>query len=173
MQLTKLGPIRQIAYVVPEIETAASLWIEQFGAGPFFKMEEVRFPGWTYLGESQDMPVDLMMGQLQGVMIELIRPHSRVPSVYSHAMTEAPVLHHYGLLVGNISDATRLIGVPPLTTACSMGGTPFSYNDTRGTLGLMVELIEAREDVCAIFDYIADASRGWDGREPVRVLNLK
>ena len=167
-----LGPIRQIAYVVPDVDAAASLWIRQFGAGPFFKVEAVRFPGWTYLGKPQDLAIDLMMGQLGGVMIELLRPHSREPSVYSHAIADGPVLHHYGLLVENLDDATRLVGVPPLNTGASMGGTPFSYNDTRGTLGVLVELIEARSDVCSIFDFIADAARGWDGRDPMRVLAL-
>jgi methylmalonyl-CoA/ethylmalonyl-CoA epimerase len=169
---TKLGPIRQIAYVVPDAEAAASMWIEQFGAGPFFKAEKVRLPGWTYLGQPQDMALDLVMGQLDGVMIELLLPYTREPSVYSHAFADGPVLHHYGLLVDNLEEATTLIGVPPLTTGTTMAGTPFSYNDTRSTLGVIVELIEARDDVRAIFDLIAGASKGWDGRDPLRALTL-
>jgi len=168
----KLGPIRQIAYVVPDVDAAACLWIRQFGAGPFFKVEAVRLPGWTYLGHPQDMAIDLMMGQLGDVMIELLRPHTLEPSVYSHAIAAGPVLHHYGLLVDDLQEATRLVAAPPLTTGTSMGGTPFSYNDTRSTLGVLVELIEARSDVRAIFDFIAGASRGWDGRDPLRALSL-
>jgi hypothetical protein len=172
MIATKLGPIRQVAYVVPDVEAAASLWIKQFGAGPFFKAAGVRFPGWTYKGKPQDLAIDLVMGQLGQVMIELLRPCTGEPSVYSHAMAEGPVLHHYGLLVDDLEEATKLVGVPPLTTGASMGGTPFSYNDTRSTLGVFVELIEARDDVCAIFDYIAAASDGWNGRDPLRALTL-
>jgi len=37
---------------------------------------------------------------------------------------------------------------------------------------VLVELIEARSDVRAIFDFIAGASRGWDGRDPLRALSL-
>jgi hypothetical protein len=172
MSTGNFGSIRQIGYVVPDVDAAALTWIEKFGAGPFFKVAGIRFPGWTYLGRPQELALDLAMGQLGGLMIELIRPGSHEPSVYSHAMAGAPVLHHYGLLVEDLETATRLLDGPPLTTATSMGGTPFCYHDTRSTLGLIVELIEARRDVCDIFDFIAGASVGWDRRDPLRALAL-
>ena len=167
----KLGPIKQIAYVVPDVEAAVAHWAEQFGAGPFYIIPGIRFPGWTYLGEPQDLPVDIVVGQLGGQQIEFVRPHSDVPSVYSHAIADRPVLHHYGLLVDDLEAAIERAGNPPtVTSGHSALGTPFTYNDTRPQLDVMVELITTGPDVMAMFDLVERAAVGWDGRNPLREM---
>ena len=166
-----IGRIDQVCYVVDEIEPAVEQWVHDFGAGPFFLMAGIRFPEWTYLGEPQDLALDLAVGQLGAMQIEFIRPHSDHPSAYSHAMTGGPVLHHYGVIVSDLPAATARLGNPrELATARSPAGTPFSYVDCRKDYGMLIELIEGGEDVRGIFALVRQASEGWDGSEPLRAF---
>ncbi|MFM2115635.1 MAG: hypothetical protein RI908_1376, partial [Actinomycetota bacterium] len=45
-----LGPIRQTAFVVRNIEEAAHEWIDRYGVGPWF-ISEMDFPDTVYRGE--------------------------------------------------------------------------------------------------------------------------
>lgn len=166
-----IGQIDQICYVTDDIEAAVRQWVDHFGAGPFFLLPNIAFPGWTYLGEPQELHMDLAVGQLGEMQIEFIRPHSAEPSAYSHAMTGGPVLHHYGIIVDDIDMAADRLGKPPvLSTAVSPGGTPFAYLDCRKDYGLVFELIERREDIIATFRLVKEAARDWDGSESLRPL---
>lgn len=168
-----IGKIDQICYVTEDIGQSVEQWAHEFGAGPFFLMDSVQFPDWTYEGKPQDLTLDLAVGQLGPTQIEFIRPHSRKPSVYSHAMSGGAVLHHYGVLVDNLEQASGLLGNPnAVATARSGAGTRFSYVDCRPKYGLIFELIEKGEDILSIFGMVADASPGWDGKEPLRPLVL-
>lgn len=165
------GTIDQLAYVVPDVDAAVSRWVKLFGAGPFFIMPGIRFPDWKYKGEPQDLPVDIVVGQLGSQQIEFIRPHRDIPSVYRHAMSDVPMPHHLGLLVDDLELANAMIAeCETLVTGRSPSGTPFTYNDTRNTLGMMVELIQRAPDINAIFELVRNASVGWDGRDPLRTL---
>ncbi len=168
------GQIDQICYVVDDVEAAVGLWVGRWGAGPFFQMQGVSFPDWTWRGEAQDLSLDLAIGQLGAMQIEFIRPHSDQPSVYAHAMTGGAVLHHYGVLVDDIDAAMATLGHPPvMVTAKSGMGTPFVYADCREDFGLVVELVTKGPDVVAIFDTVRDAASGWDGRNPLRPLAVE
>ncbi len=163
------GHVDQIAFVVPDVDKAVERWVRLFGAGPFFIIPGIRFPNWTYFGKPQDLPVDIAVGQLGDLQIEFVRPHRNILSVYRHAMGETAIPHHLGLLVDNLADANALVADEPVvTTGNSTLGTPFTYNDTRASLGLMVELIQRGQDVMMMFDHVRMAAQGWDGRDPLR-----
>ncbi|GGC33464.1 hypothetical protein GCM10011371_21110 [Novosphingobium marinum] len=166
-----IGHIDQICYVTDDIEAAVAKWHREWGAGPFFMLAGVKFPEWTYLGEPQDLPMDLVVGQLGPMQIEFIRPHSDKPSAYSHAMTGGCVLHHYGVVVDDLKEAEARLGNPvALATATSAGGTPFSYVDCRKEYGMVIEMIEGREDVLGIFSLVREAAKGWDGNDLLRPM---
>ena len=85
--MLKLGPLRQLGYVVPSAADAALTWNRRYGAGPFYLLEQVQFPGWTFRGEAQQLPLDIAFGQLGDVMLEFITPHSGLESVYSDSQS--------------------------------------------------------------------------------------
>ena len=47
-----LGEIRQLGYVVPDIEAAMHHWSSVMGVGPFFYNPKVPIEGYTYGGEA-------------------------------------------------------------------------------------------------------------------------
>src|SRR5437899_647859 len=62
-----LGQIHHIAYVVDEIEPAARRLHEQFGAGPFFYLDEVPVEHVTSRGE----PAEFLHGSAFGICNEV------------------------------------------------------------------------------------------------------
>ena len=169
-----LGPISQLGYVVTDLRAATNLWVDLFGAGPFFMIENVEFPGWSYRGVETPTPLDIAAGQLGSVVIELILPRGDGPSAYRDSFAHGTGgLHHYGVLANDPDAAARHFApAAPITTACTGVGTRFGYFDARPQLGVMVEIIEAGPDVCELFAMIAGAAQGWDGTDRVRPLTL-
>ena len=49
-------------------------------------------------------------------------------------------------------------------------GFQFVFIDTVASLGHMVELYRPVSALVGFYDMVADAAAGWDGSEPVRVL---
>ena len=169
-----LGPIAQLGYVVIDLPAAIDLWIDMFGAGPFFLFENVEFPGWSYRGVETPTPLDIAAGQLGSVVIELILPRGDGPSAYRDSFAPGTGgLHHYGVLVDDPDAAARHFApAAPITTACTGVGTRFGYFDARPQLGVMVEIIETGPDVRELFAMIAGAAQDWDGTDRVRPLAL-
>ena len=54
MSMLKLGPVRQVAYVVKDIETAMQEWIK-LGVGPWFYAAKVPVENFTYKGQPSDV----------------------------------------------------------------------------------------------------------------------
>lgn len=169
-----LGPICQLGYVVTDLPAATDLWVDMFGAGPFFMFENVEFPGWSYRGVETPTPLDIAAGQLGSVVIELILPRGDGPSAYHDSFAAGTGgLHHYGVLAENFDAAARHFAPAlPVTTASTGAGTRFGYFDARPQLGVMVEIIEGGLDVRELFAMMADAARGWDGADRIRPLAL-
>lgn len=168
-----LGKIMQLGYVVEDIRQAMDFWLEKTGAGPFFVLDNIAFDDWCWQSKPQHLPMDIAFAQLGDLMIELIRPHGREPSVYAHCQGHTPQLHHYGFLVERIEDAEEQLSVgDALVRARASSGSPFGYYHTRPELGLISELIEKSDEIEGLFGLCREAARGWDGREPVRLISL-
>jgi methylmalonyl-CoA/ethylmalonyl-CoA epimerase len=172
--ISGLGPVAQLGYVVTDLAAAFDLWVDMFGAGPFFLFENVEFPGWSYRGVETPTPLNIAAGQLGSLVIELILPRGEGPSAYRDSFAKGTGgLHHYGVLVDDPDAAARHFApAAPVTTACTGAGTRFAYFDARPQLGVMVEIIEHGPDVRELFGMIADAAKGWDGTDRLRPLAL-
>lgn len=169
------GVVRQLGYVVEDLQAAADCWVQQFGAGPFFLLEGISFPRWSWRGVPQSLALDIMIGQYGNAMVELIKPRSREPSVYAHCLGQSlnAVPHHYGFLVPNVDEAAaRLISAPALSMGATPGGSRFGYFDTRASIGVLTELIEETAETRGLMALTAEAAVGWDGRDPYRRLDL-
>jgi len=167
-----VGPFWQLAYVVPDVEAAAQSWSDRYGAGPFFLMEGVSFPGWHYRGAPQDLSFDLATGQWGHWNIELIAQHTDHPSVYRDVIAAGQTgFHHFATMVDDLDTAlAHFPDAPPVTTAHTPGGAHFAYIDTRNEIGGMLELVEDRQDIRDILAMVRAASLGWTGTEVLRAF---
>jgi len=161
--------IRQLGYVTNDIEASAMAWVETMGAGPFFILPGMGFKSWTYLGETQEMTLDIAFGQVGDMMIELIRPNGPWPNVYGQSMPDGCVPHHQGCLVSDVEASSRLLGREAVTRAELSAETELRYFDCRDKTGLFVELITDNEESRGFFATAIEAASSWDGKsDPVR-----
>jgi hypothetical protein len=84
--------------------------------------------------------------------------------------------HHVGVWVQDFDRVKahyETLGYPAVTTggAPDIGGR-FAYMDARIDLGVMVELVEWRQDLADFQDMLIREATGWDGSNAVREVQL-
>ncbi len=80
-----LGPVRQVGYIVDDIEAAALDWVTRFGIGPWRVKTSVVFDSCTYRGVAIDVDIAIATATSDGLEIELIAPKGGPASMYSDA----------------------------------------------------------------------------------------
>lgn len=169
-----LKPAVQIAYFVSDIRSAAERMHRSFGAGPFYVIENIRLARAEHRGESCLFVHSSAYGQWGSVMLELVQQDVEGPSPFRDLFPPgAEGLHHVATFVDDVEaaiDAYAKAGLPLATRAWTTSGTQFAFVDARATLGHMIELYVPDAGLQGFYDFIRDASIGWDGRDPVRTL---
>lgn len=164
--------IFQNAWVVPDLEEAASRWVDQLGVGPFYVMVQDNLTDVTYRGEPGELSMRVALAQAGPMQIELIEQVSSTPSAYRDGVPEGEMgFHHMCVWTHDIDADTAYfadLGYPAATMGRS--GARFAYYDTRPLLGCMLEVVEHLPRIEAMFGRIADAAVDWDGTDPIRSI---
>ena len=169
-------PVRQLAYKVNDLEAAAAAHHRAFGSGPFFVLRHVKLASSVHRGVEQAFDHSSAYGQWGSVMVELVVQHNPDPSalhdMFPHG-SGAEGLHHAALFVDDLDTAIARFeagGAPLAQLSVTQTGTAFAFVDTRASLGHMLELYEPTAQLTGFYDLVADAAKGWDGRDVVREL---
>jgi hypothetical protein len=169
MPPTWLGPIRQSAFIVDDIDAAAMEWVNTHGIGPFFAYR-VEVEGAVYKNRPTPMRADMALAQTGMQQIELIRPDADVPSIYNDFIDAGlSGLHH----VCYWADLDRSIG-HFTDMGCTLVQHGRTGNDNRfayltGTPGVpYVEIVDPNDTMARFFSGIASAAENWDGTDPIR-----
>lgn len=169
-----LGPPVQIAYAVPDVESAARSWAARSGAGPFFVREHIALTDVVIRGRPGTFDHSSAYGQWGPVMVELVEDHGDGPSPVRDVFPRAGSgLHHLAFFVENVDAAVEDLqtqGHAVAMSARTAGGLVFCFVDTRPSLGHMVELYEPTPGLRAFYSMVRAASEDWDGVDPVRLL---
>lgn len=157
----------QIAYPVDDVVAAAERFSRRTGAGPFFVLQRIPLARSRVLGV--DMPFDhsSAYGQWGDVMVELVQEHTP-PLVLPGAG-----IHHLAFMVPDLAGAMNEVRGHDWTEvlwAATATGQEFAFAHAP-ELGHLVEMYEPSERLLGFYERVADASRGWDGSDPVRLLN--
>ncbi|WP_433250103.1 VOC family protein [Actinomadura nitritigenes] len=170
------GVIRQLGYVVPDITSAITHWVERLQVGPFFYIERQPVNHFVFRGEPSAPPqISVALAQAGPVQVELIQQRDDVPSAFRE-FTDAG---HEGLQhVAYWTDAFDALvvragelGYTELQSGRSGSGRPderFGYFTAGGHTGTVVEFSEVAGRKAALFDAVAAAAADWDGADPVR-----
>jgi catechol 2,3-dioxygenase-like lactoylglutathione lyase family enzyme len=165
----ELGPVVQIAYAVPDAESAARRWAVRHRAGPFFLARRIPVDDVVVRGVPGVFAHTSAYGQWGGLMVELVQRDSDDPS----PLTELPCgLHHLAFFVDDLDAASSALGTAgvPLAMSARAGETRFLFHDARADLGHFLELYEPSSRLLGFYAMVRDAALGWDGRDPVRVM---
>ena len=167
----EFGVVRQVAYVVRDLDVALKYWTEFLKAGPFFMFKHSQMDKQKYRGGPSDVDVSLAVGNSGDVQIELIQCETDAPSVYKEFLDAGRVgVHHVGLMPEHYDEARRDYESKGFEAAfeCSISGTSLVYYDTVDEVGHFTELWQKSDAFIDFMKFVRDASIDWDGRDPVR-----
>lgn len=174
MSLT-FGPMRQLGYVVPDLDAALDVWTRQHGVGPFFRTDEMVLTGFTYDGVEQ-APTRLAMalGNSGDMQIELIEPLDDHPSMFTEFLQERPGggLQHWASWPEDYDDRLAAALAAGLRVG-QAGDSPrgrFVYLRDPLAPATGVEMAELTESRRQVYGAVAAAALGWDGSDPVRPM---
>ncbi|MGA7975527.1 MAG: VOC family protein [Pseudolabrys sp.] len=167
-----LGEIRQLGYVVPDIESAMRYWADTMGVGPWFYNPKVPIEDYQYDGRCYDVHNSVALANSGFAQVELIQTRNDAPSMYRDFLQAGHVgLQHIAYWTEQFD--RDLAAMEARGFRVKMGGTVgangrFVYFDKEMHPGTVIELSEVVGPKGAMFRAIHEASVGWDGSDPVR-----
>ncbi len=168
-----LEGVAQTAFIVPDLTAAIQHWVADLRAGPFFVLPNLLVPGQTYRGEPSRADVTLAMGFAGHMMIELIQPLDKNPSVYRETIDKRGYgYHHMGIACADVeasaADYATRGWLEAYRAAVPTGGeVVYLDNGTGADLGF-IELLPVTPGMDETFTRFWEASRNWDGTDPIR-----
>ena len=170
-----LGEIRQVAYIVPDIEAAMKHWSEVMGVGPWFYNPRVPIRNYHYRGQQYEPHNSVALANAGSLQIELLQTRNDVPSMYrDFRLAGYQGVQHVAYWTENF-DADLARAEAAGFKVCMGGevgenGRFVYFEDTSGLPGTTIELSEVAGPKGRMFTMIREASQDWDGRDPVRAF---
>jgi len=167
-----LGQIRQLGYVVPDIEEAMEWWSEVMGVGPFFYNPRVPIEDYRYQGLSYEVENSVALANSGFIQVELIQMRNDAPSMYRDFLRAGHTgLQHVAYWTVDYDRDLALMQAQGF--AVKMSGQVgsdgrFCYFDKELHPGSVIELSEVKGPKGRMFDMIREAAVDWDGRDRVR-----
>jgi catechol 2,3-dioxygenase-like lactoylglutathione lyase family enzyme len=167
------GEIRQVAYIVPDIEAAMAHWAGVMGIGPWYYNPRVPIRNYHYRGEHFEPHNSVALANAGSLQIELLQTRNDVPSMYRD-FTRAGHrgVQHVAYWTENF-DADLARAEAAGFVVCMGGevgenGRFVYFEDISGLPGTTIELSEVAGPKGRLFTLIREAAVGWDGADPVR-----
>lgn len=168
-----LGPLKQVAYVVRDIEQAMAGWIA-LGVGPWFLMEQLVPIEFRYRGGPSTPPrFSLAVANCGDMQIELIQQHDAAPSLYLDTLAQSGecaqhvafwTAHRFAEICRELL-AQGFVEGHAGSMATDRG--PFAYFVHPKIPSLMIEITDT-SGKDGFHRQVRQAAVGWDGCDPVR-----
>ena len=166
------GPLRQMGYVVRDIEGAMRHWIDVCGVGPWFYAERLPLTAFSYRGARHDgIHLSVALANSGDVQLELIQQRCETPSMGRDFLAAG----HEGLQHwSSWPEDYDLLYQRALANGYAVGqegDSPrgrFVYFADEGHPGTVIEMAELTPARRRIFDQIRAAAQNWDGADPIR-----
>ena len=169
-----LGGVRQVGYVVRDIEKAMQHWSEVLGVGPWFYKEDVGTTEFRYRGRASTPPrLSIALANSGDLQIELIQQRDDAPSLYLDSLNRG------GECAQHVAFWT-LDGFDELTALLLERGYVEGHGGRMGSRGRfayfvhpdlpsgMIEISEMTGGKGEYFAEIRKAAEAWDGAAPIR-----
>jgi hypothetical protein len=168
-----LETIRQLGYVVSDLDAAVEYWVQALNAGPFFLIKHCALRNQIFRGQPSNVDVDIALGNSGDVQIELIFQHNDISSVYNESSASGHVgLHHIGLMPTDYEGTCKQYIDRGYETAfqATVSGAELVYFDTRKAIGHYTELWERSNVFDNVARLVEEAAVGWDRKKPLRPM---
>jgi len=170
------GEIRQVAYLVDDIEAAMDYWANVLGVGPWFYNPRVPIVNYIYRGQRYEPDNSVALANSGDLQIELLQTRNDVPSMYrDFARAGLSGVQHFAYWTEHF-DADLVRAEAAGFRVCMSGEVGengrFVYFETAANdgawPGTVVELSEVAGPKGRLFKLIREAAADWDGGDPVR-----
>ena len=167
-----LGPIRQLGYVVDDIEAGMKYWSEVMGVGPWFYNPRVPIEDYTFDGQRHEPHNSVALANSGDMQVELIQTRNDAPSMYRDYRAKGlRGLQHVAFWTTQYETDLAMMEARGFTvkmSGCVGKNGRFAYFAEENHPGTCIELSEVVGPKGEMFDLIRDASVNWDGTDPVR-----
>jgi hypothetical protein len=166
--------IVQMAWVVDDLEAAATRLSHAMQCGPFLMIRHIALDDPRHRGRPQRTDFSLCLAQAGDVQVELVQQHDDTPSVYRDSFPDGPpggiAFHHVAVIVPDVFAETARYNALGFPTASSgrFGAIDFTYVDASSAGGFMVEVLPDMSEMHAFFGKVRRAAEEWDGVTPWR-----
>lgn len=167
------GEVRQIGYVVPDIEAAMRHWYETLGIGPWFYAEKIVDQNAYYKGRPSPIERSVALANSGFIQMELVQQRNRAPSMYLDFIDAGLTgVQHFAYWTTTFDE--HMARATAAGMKVGMGGQVGSngryvyFECDAGNPGTVIELSEVSGSKGALFKKIREASENWDGRDPIR-----
>jgi hypothetical protein len=167
------GPLRQMGYVVTDLEAAMRHWVEVCGIGPWFVADRLAVTQFSFNGERHDdIRLSIALANSGDVQIELIQQRCATPSMYKEFLARNPQggLQHWSSWPVDY-DALYQRAIAAGYRVGQEGDSPrgrFVYFRPESHPGTVIEMSHATPERRRIFDAVRQAAIGWGGEDPIR-----
>jgi catechol 2,3-dioxygenase-like lactoylglutathione lyase family enzyme len=166
------GPVRQVGYVVDDLDRAIAGWLE-LGVGPWFVMRGLALQA-DYRGEPCETTLSLAFANSGEMQIELIQQMDATPSIFTEILAaHGPGLHQLAFWARDFAATMNEVekaGWPVVWSGGEGYGVRFAYVEPPNAPAAVIEISELTDATAANAVFIHDAAAEWDGTNPVRDL---
>ena len=172
-----MGPAKQIAYMVDNIDGAMKHWHEEYGVGPFLVTRNaVPLSNAYYRNQkAQTTRVNIAFAYVGEMQLELIELIGDTPGLYKEALDRQRYgVHHYAVLVDNFPRAYSWAldnGFDAVIDAGIDGLARMSYMENPHS-GLILEVIEWNSLTRPYFNVIEKKVKSADAKQLVHEFKL-
>ncbi len=166
------GPIRQIGYVVTDLDRAIQGWVD-LGVGPWFVMRGLPMRV-SYRGEPCEIALSMAMSNSGDLQIELLQQDDDTSSIFTEFLaSNGPGYHQLAYWTTDFDASIKAvedIGWPVVWSGGEGFGVRFAYVEPPNAPATVIEISELTDAMAASAEFIRDAAAGWDGSNPIRNL---
>ena len=168
-----LGEVRQIAWVVSDIEAAMQHWHSVLSVGPWFYKQQVGVTEFWYKGVQSTPPqLSIAFANSGSLQLELIQQRNQVPSMYTDYLSRCGSgMQHLAFWTNDFDQTSQQL----LSKGYTQGHAGrvgqrgrFAYFVHSELPGNVVEISEQSGGKAEFFKEIATAAIDWDGSNPIR-----
>jgi hypothetical protein len=167
------GPMRQIGFVVRDINKAMRHWTEVNRVGPWFFAERFSFNEFFYRGRRYDgIDLSVALANSGDMQLELIQPRDSTPSMWRDFLEAGHEgMQHFAVWSEDYDASYRRaleVGFRVAQEGDLTGRGRFVYFENEAHPGTVLELTQLtlmRQQSAAA---IGEAAANWDGRDPIR-----
>lgn len=172
----QLGDVRQLGYLVPDIETAVNAWMQHQGIGPWTIIKNIPL-ACTYKGKASQPTIDIALGYQGNMQIELIQQTNNEPSPYLYYFENKLFgLHHTAYLCEHIDQSIEAAISQGQQVVCDIrmpdgGRYVYTQIDSLGE-HVFIEYLAATDRMKAMLSEGIKAAANWDGSPCNNTIDL-